>query len=91
MGLEAHGQVCGGRWEFNAVGRPADEPCGTWWDPGGRKLREDEDKDDTWRHHGACVEAKRSREGGVGVRSKYGDLDGFAPPMGMYLSYMHYG
>ena len=47
------------------------------------------DEDGTWRHHGACVEAKQSREGGVGVRSKYGDLDGFAPPMGMYLSYMH--
>ena len=45
--------------------------------------------DNIWRHREACIEAKRSREGGVGVRSKYGDLDGFAPPMGVYLSYMH--
>ena len=77
--LEAHGQVCGGRWESNAVGRPADGPCGTWWDPGGRKLREDEDKDGTWRHHKACVEAKQSREDAGSVRCSRKNLDNFAP------------
>ena len=61
-------------------GRPVDGPCGTWWDPGGRKLRE---VDGTWRHRGACVEAKRSRQGGVGVRSKLKDLDENAPPYGL--------
>ena len=45
------------------------------------------DEDGTWRHHGACVEAKRSGEGGVGVRSTYGDLDENAPPMGLYLNF----
>ena len=32
-----------------------------------------------WRHCKACVEAKRSREGGVSVRGFYKRLDKFAP------------
>ena len=35
--------------------------------------------EDTWRHHEACVKAKRSREGGVSVRCSYGKMDDFAP------------
>ena len=34
--------------------------------------------EDTWRHHEACVEAKRSREGGVSVRCFYKKMDDFA-------------
>ena len=33
----------------------------------------------TWRHREACVEAKRSREGGVSVRGLYKKMDEFAP------------
>ena len=71
VGLEAHGQVYGGRWEFNTVGRPADGPCGTWWDPGGRKLasRRSEVEKAAW----ASVQIIK-------------DSDGFAPPTGVYLS-----
>ena len=32
----------------------------------------------TWRHHETCVEAKRSREGGVSVRCLHKKLDEFA-------------
>ena len=51
----AGGSSCRPSGTLGAGGRLADGPCGTWWDPGDRKLRE---VDDTWRHHGACVEAK---------------------------------
>ena len=33
----------------------------------------------TWRHHEACVEAKRSREGGVSVRELQKKMDHYAP------------
>ena len=33
----------------------------------------------TWRNREACVEAKRSREGGVSVRGLYKKMDEFAP------------
>ena len=33
----------------------------------------------TWRHHEACVETKRSREGSVSVRGSYKMMDQFAP------------
>ena len=33
----------------------------------------------TWRHREACVEAKRSREGGVYVRCSSKKLDSFTP------------
>lgn len=39
---------------------------------------------DTWRHRLACIQLKRSREGGMVVGSTYKDVDGFAP-MGVYL------
>ena len=42
--------------------------------------------DDTWRHREACVEAKRRREGGVGVGSNFKCSDEIAPPTGVYLS-----
>ena len=32
-----------------------------------------------WRHREACVEAKRSREGGVSVQCSYRKLDDFTP------------
>ena len=33
----------------------------------------------TWRHREVCVEAKRSRNGGVSIRGSYKNIDEFAP------------
>ena len=49
----------------------------------------------TWRHREACVETKRSREGGVSVRCSYKKMDRFAPAwivivvisVGVFLSF----
>ena len=42
--------------------------------------------DDTWRHREACIEAKRSQEGGMGVRCIFLDLVQNAPAWACIVS-----
>ena len=40
-----------------------------------------------WCHYEACIEAKKSHEGGVSIRCFYKKMDHFCPYMGIYRSY----